>query len=576
MAGISSRVTTVGDLFMSGRYEPARAQREYCWEEKQILTLLEDLTSAFSEFGNDPESASSEPPAGPDETTSDQTETGLELPPSDPELEQSTAIYFLGTIVVQPLPHTTAIYDGLQRFTTLLVLFCVLRDLSPAHFAEMEKLIRENGCARLSMPMKHKTLDADVIAAGRTTATYAKLAGLTPQGAKIRDAVYIIREWLSDWSEPRLRAFGAFVRDSVQVSILTISDRRLAGKAFATINATGVPLKDEEIVKGQLIELTAEAANPEQAENEILNIWNAFQTTFGAEFKYFLRAVDFLERRMPQGPDHAIQLMEHISRRYRGEEGYKWVTQRLPLYAGAYKWLSEANTVEVASKEHAPLRRLSLLPWDEWKAMAMLIKIKTRAPDLSSRLTLLDKQCFIMSLALDQRPRAMMLGRAIERYAPRGRRFPPNAGLQLSASVLQKARRTLERALPAGIKQNTVLRWIEAAHHGAQVPIYVCRNRGSVEHVFPKNPDNNWPAFAVETANEQLVLQQSLGNLCLLPDDKLGNAAFNKKRDAYKRAKGYLFATQISKSSEWTPTAVRARTRSIVDFASGLLELPAA
>ena len=568
MSAISSEVLNLETFFSAASYEPAKVQREYCWETTQIETLLDDLVSAFSEFGSDPQIEEREQVA-PSEPE-DRNELAFDLPLAEDEVPSST--YFLGTVVVQPHGNTTYIYDGLQRFTTLTVLFCVLRDRLQSN--EFDHLITASAKPRLNMPLKHRTFDVDILAAGRTLATYARVANLSEPGKRLRQAAETIRNEFDDWSAARLAAFGNFMRTLVQVSVLRIEDRRAAGKAFTTINNTGIQLRDEEIVKGQLIELATEHANPEAAETEILRVWKNLQDDFGTDFGQFLKAVDFLERRKPQGHDVAIQLMEHIGRRYRGASGFKWVTQALPQYAAGYRWIHEGQASIHAKGEAASLRRLALLPWHEWKAVAMLIRFKaTRAQDRVAKLDLLDRRCFAMHLALDPRPRASVLARAIEHYAPRGRRFT----LVLSEPVKAKALRSLKKPVATHVgRQNSTLRWIEAIHHENNVPLYVCKqgNSGStVEHVYPKNPGSNWPQFEAETAAEQATLVQSLGNLCLLPKDELGNKAFSEKKKEYRKANGFVFAQQIGRAPEWTPDSIRDRTSQLIDFVSAKLDL---
>lgn len=565
---ISSETVKLADLFRAGAYEPARVQREYCWDTPQIETLLEDLTSAFAEFEGD----AIDDAAFQLDDGMDQTESDFVL--SDADDEPAASAYFLGTIVIQPDGGTLFVYDGLQRFTTLTILFCVLRDRLETD--EFNDFILVDDRPRLKMAMKHRTFDVDIIAPGRSLANYPRVANLSEAGKRLRHAATLIRDELAGWQNERLLAFARFVQTVVRVSVLRISDRRVAGKAFTTINSTGVRLKDDEIIKGQLIELAAEMPKPAEAEDDILRVWRNLHDEFGAEFADFMKAVDFLERRKPQGRDVAIQLMEHIGRRYRGVQGFEWVKNKLPLYASAYRWLEKDRDSARAKGEAASLRRLSLLPWPEWKAAAMLIRFKTTRPqDRASKLDLLDRRCFTMHLALDHRSRAMVLARAIENYAQRGRRF----SLTLNATTKEKARLALARPLGEGSsRQNTILRWVEAAHHENDVPSYVSKmgvedGGSTVEHVYPKNPELNWPAFASETPAEQTVLAQSLGNLCLLPKDDLGNAPFKEKRREYARMSGFLFARQIGKQPDWTPDSVRTRTTALMQYVSAKLEL---
>jgi hypothetical protein len=97
--------------------------------------------------------------------------------------------------------------------------------------------------------------------------------------------------------------------------------------------------------------------------------------------------------------------------------------------------------------------------------------------------------------------------------------------------------------------------------------------RSSVEHVYPRNPENNWTAFENGLEfNELATLREMIGNLCVLPEDELGNAPFDEKRRAYARFRS-RFANDIARQRQWSPDAVRERTRRIADTTLKFLDL---
>ena len=571
---VSSRVVSVGELLLSGVFAPANVQRVYCWTERQQTTLLQDLVAAFVDFGLDPETdVDAEEP----ESADADDETPFPLASSDPEIDAGASISFLGAMVLYPHNGGVEIYDGLQRLTTLLVLFAVLRDLVSAKSADDEispLLATDDGRFRLDMAMKHETLRTDVLAPGRTAKRYRELQGLTEAGSRLRECVGVMRSTLKNWSEARLLAFGAFVRDRVVVSAVQVVDRRLAGRAFVNINSGGVALKPEEILKGQLIDL-AQTAPPEieNAESRILVVWQELNDEFGKRgFDEFLRSVDFLERRKKQSPDYAIQLIEHIRRSYGGAEGFKWATDRLLQYRSAFRWVNEGADDEIAVGVRASLRRLQILKWDQWRAFAMLLKIKSRPHDLDKRIDILDRKCFALTLAYeDGRKSAELMSRRLERFAKGA--FGRNGGFTFKESQHKRILRTLGAPLADG-RRGSIMRWLEAAHHGDRVPRYLIEDGSSVEHVYPKNPGGNWVDFEAGIAIEHApTLLDMTGNLCVLPQDELGNAPFEEKRKAYQRQPNCKFASEIAAVPEWTPDAIRARTERLRDWTMKLLDL---
>lgn len=568
---IRSQAISIGELLRLGSFRPARVQRDYCWTEHQQASLLEDLISAFGEFGLDPEKeADTMPDAG-----GAPSHSAFDLPERDPDMELTEPYVFVGTVVLHQGEGYLDIYDGLQRVTTFTVFFAVLRDLLEAQRKHTihSLLANEVGVWRLNLNMKHNTLESDILAPGRTAKRQRPHPQLTEASHRLRTCVNTARAMFKGWSVERLEAFTAFLAGGAIVTVTRISDRRIAAKAFVSINSGGLPLKPEEIVKGQLIDLTSTLPDADDAAKRILNVWNGIQTDLGPEgFDDFLRSVDFIERRMPQSSDYSIQLMEHIRRHYPGQQGVRWATDLLLQYRSAFKWIHEENNAEIADGVHASLRRLQLLKWDQWRAYAMLMKMKSRPGDLAARIDTLDRVCFALTVSTpDPRRLNEMMAKRVERFV-RGV-YGRQAGFILNHGQQERLVRNLNSPITESPRRSTIMRWIEAAMHGDRVPRYLVDTRSSVEHVYPRNPENNWTAFEEGLEfNELSTLRDMTGNLCVLPNDELGNAPFEEKRKAYSRIRS-RFANEIAKNRVWTPDLVRERTKRIADQTLKFLNL---
>ncbi len=567
---IRSQTVSIGDLLRLGSFQPARVQRDYCWTEHQQAGLLDDLIASFGEFGLDPEV---EPDAS--DANEPSTDTPFDMSDYDRELELTAPYTFVGTVVLHPAGERFDIYDGLQRVTTFTVVLAVLRDMMEAekNHPVHSLLSTENGIWRLNLQMKHNTLESDILAHGRTTKRHRPHPLLTDASERLRECVTVARGKFAGWSAKRLSAFTAFLSEAVLVTVTRISDRRTAAKAFVSINSGGLPLKPEEIVKGQLIDLSSTMPNADEAARTILFAWNSMQEELGKQrFDDFLRSVDFIERRQPQSTDYAIQLMEFIRRYYPGQQGYRWATETLIHYLAAFKWIHESNEQEWAVGVHASLRRLQLLKWDQWRAYAMLVRMKSRPADLDKRIDILDRACFALTVSTpDARRCAEMIGKRIERFA-KGT-FGKQAGLLFSPAQHERLVRHLNSPITEGGRRSTIMRWIEAAAHGDRVPRYVIDTHSSIEHCYPRNPQNNWLAFENGLEINQLAtLREMTGNLCVLPQDELGNAPFEEKRKAYARFKA-KFANEIAKTKFWTPDAVRYRTKKLTEMTLAFLAL---
>ncbi len=240
----------------------------------------------------------------------------------------------------------------------------------------------------------------------------------------------------------------------------------------------------------------------------------------------------------------------------------------------AFKWIYEASSAQRWPKGvHASLRRLQMLKWDQWRAYAMLIKIKSLPTDIDARIDVLDRVCFALTVSTpDQRRVSEMMG-APRRCSRKGT-FGKQAGVHIHS---QAQNDRLIRHLSAPITDNqrraTIMRWIEAAAHGDRVPRYLIDPRSSVEHVYPRNPETNWSAFEAGLEFNQLAtLREMTGNLCILPQDELGNGPFEEKRRFYTKMRA-RFATEIARTKYWSLRPSQARTRKLTDFTLRFLDL---
>lgn len=568
---VNSRTVSIGELLRLGSFEPAKLQRDYCWEEQQQSDLLQDLIAQFDRFGFDPEPNDDD--ASEDSETASSGAT-FELGARSPELEKGAPYCLFGNIDLYPEGPTFEIYDGLQRITTFTVLFAVIRDLLRARKEdEINALLTTpKGEFRLTVPMKNDTLEADVLTPGRTAKPYRELPTLTDPGRRLRGCVGIMHDMLVKWTQDRLRAFTKFVTDHVLLCVTVIRDRRIASQSFVKNNSAGVPLKPEENLKGQLMDIATSVPNQPKAVERILWIWRDLQDDLGPSFDAFLKAVDFIERREYQTDDYPILLMEHIRRRYSGEQGFKWATDRLMHYHAAYRWLFEQHDLETADGPHASLRRLHLLKWRQWQGYAMLIYINSRPHELSERMHALDRGCLALALNNEQKRFAQLLGRKIERFAKQG--FGKNGGFVFKQAQVDKIRNMLSSQLPDGGKRSTLVRWVEAIHFGNRVPRYIIDEAASVEHIYPRNPGQRWTEFEGSMALTELkAVRELLGNLCVLPHDELGNAGWEEKRREYARFRICKFAPEIAKLKSWTPELVQTRTKKLADTTMKFLDL---
>ena len=95
-AVIRSQAISIGELLRLGTFRPARVQRDYCWTEHQQASLLEDLISAFGEFGLDPEKETDTLP----ESRDPPSHPPIPVPELNRDLEDTEPYVFVGTVVL--------------------------------------------------------------------------------------------------------------------------------------------------------------------------------------------------------------------------------------------------------------------------------------------------------------------------------------------------------------------------------------------------------------------------------------------------------------------------------------------
>lgn len=103
MKKIDGSAKTTSELLKGAKYLIDYYQREYRWQKKQTLELLNDLSEAFLD-SHDPSNAREE--------------------------VEGYGHYFLGSIVVSSKESRRYIIDGQQRLTTLTLLLVYLHNLA--------------------------------------------------------------------------------------------------------------------------------------------------------------------------------------------------------------------------------------------------------------------------------------------------------------------------------------------------------------------------------------------------------------------------------------------------------------
>ena len=166
--------------------------------------------------------------------------------------------------------HLLEVIDGLQRLTTLTILFCVMRDLDAAR----RRQARTSGCWRPSamgrrrhatrlqlrepdesLPSRHvREPGATLVAVPETDLSRRRKAdhrGARPPAPVVQDLDASERQRLVD-----------FLLDGCHVTISITNDIDRAHQMFTVLNARGKPLARNDILKADLLGGVPPAALP--------------------------------------------------------------------------------------------------------------------------------------------------------------------------------------------------------------------------------------------------------------------------------------------------------------------------
>jgi hypothetical protein len=557
-SSINSSALTVGALFTSAQFQPAPPQRRYCWTELEQERLFDHIEKAFLKH-----KSRTTPPDPDDEAAAVAVH----------EDEEDDA-FFLGSCILHNSEGRCEIYDGLQRFATLTVLLSVLRDRLERQGREFgsEVLQSPSGEWRLTLATKHGVLEREILAPGKSLIAHRLDVEASTDDRCLRQAVALFRSRVESWDLDKLAAFASFLRDRVVLSAITMNSESMASSAFVSVNKFGVPLEPADLVKGYLVDLARGLPDPAKAADEMLQAWTALQARLGPFFSSFLKAVDFLHRQKIQREGFEFHLLDFIRKQRAGKDAYNWVVHELSSFAGAYERIVRHFGQKEATGIDASFRRLWILDWDEWQAAALQLIMKSNDKDLKARMDAFDKLCFFFTLAHENTAnRAKVFVHAIRRFG-RGA-FGDALGFRIDESHRLRFKNEFQRP-QEDIRQKVLVAWTEAFLHGGKVPAYLVRRRtekepraATLEHVYPRNPGDNWRAFELGRTTDELdTLCNQIGNLCFLTQDTLANAPFSLKRREYGRQKdGILFAKEIASNKDWLPDDVRKRTKSLLE-----------
>ena len=233
---------SIGELFgnVDALYKIPQYQRPYKWEDEQVDKLWEDVYDAFKNNEDN---------------------------------------YFLGSIITaKPRDNEKSAYvdvvDGQQRLTTLMILFCVIRDLFPEinkanslenpfavdldKLAASISLLGKVDRLKLYTHSQHQTDFQNIIISGNTSELkkpykYQIRTDEEPKYKFINTAV-IFRNKLADLGQKQSEELINYLFNQVKIIRIDCKNREFAIKLFQVLNDRGMDLTAADLIKSFLLE----------------------------------------------------------------------------------------------------------------------------------------------------------------------------------------------------------------------------------------------------------------------------------------------------------------------------------
>ncbi len=345
----------------NGYYQISEYQRHYKWGDTQLKLLLDDLKDAFE---NDMD-------------------------------------YFLGAIITTDLEKDNAykdIVDGQQRITTLMILFCVIRDVYPdinkddkstsaiRHKDIIDCITKETERLRFYIHPGDQTDFKEIIL--KKGALKEKLKKPTLKNIEKDDdpqfnftnSALFFKDKFENWNQ--LGKFINFLFDKVVVVVINCNNVDSAIKLFQVINTRGLSLTHAALTKSFLLrqikdnnnDLKMIAKHKEQFESD----WNAIKThmtncQYDINMDELLSLYQYYCQETEPGKTLYIRLEKFFKRQFDPENNDRIDCPRTPNEAIAQiKSFSKYYSDLCDENENKEIFALRYIPWDMlWKSILL-------------------------------------------------------------------------------------------------------------------------------------------------------------------------------------------------------------
>ncbi len=521
-------------------------QRPFSWEQREASRLLEDLAAAIEADGD------------------------------SGEIDE----YFLGTMLFIEAERASRlsfsrqtrvleVVDGLQRLTTLTILFCVLRDLDAKDAAKPNERVLAaigtgqggNARRRLSLREADEAFFRTLVRNLGATSLAPVSDNLSPQEARVVEVRDHLHEALRDFDPAQRRRLADFLLDKCHVVMVSTTGIDRAHRIFTVLNARGKPLARNDILKADLL-----GGVPPEAMKDATRIWDRAESRLGDEFETLFSHIRIIYAR---SSSQVISGIRSIAAEAGGSQIF--IERVLHPAAGVFDDILKSRHEGSA---HSPRisSLLTYLGWlkghSDWVPPVMLWWLgKGKDPaELAWFLGALDRLAYgLRILGHGAKRRASRFG-AVVHAIRNGRDLKSAASpLDLARDELRSIHHNL-RDLHARSAPMAKLVLLRLNDHLAGSPQNVPFEDLSIEHLLPRKPGINSPwreCFPDPAERDRHT--ESLGNLVLVTktqNDKAGNLDFARKQDVLFKAAGaptLPVNAYVRRQGEWKASQIRER-----------------
>lgn len=528
-------------------------QRPYSWEREHVSGLYQDLRAAFDEARRSNDERS----------------------------------YFIGPMVIvhrrEPSGLKLDVVDGQQRLTTLMILFCALRDTllelnetSAAMKLHDSYIVRSNlrGDEKPRLSLKTENdgfFQEQVIALPGKRPTQAPRRGVRgrPPRNRIKNSYTQCLQLLSDWRaslDPNERAtalveFAAFVVHQSLIVALFVDDIGYAHTIFETLNSRGLDLSVQDLVRNLLRQ--SQSKRVQESWSEVEERMAGLES--GGGFRTFIRA-SWVAR---HGKVSFRELFETIRRflKKHPRDGAETVARNFREDAGFFVDLVSPAAGDPAAPVLECLEDMGLR-----QHIPFLLSAKRCLPD----------RVFLRALRLVETisVRYLLVGdgnpnRLEDFYADAAQQIASNLANALDP-LERKARSELlssDHEFQESFANLSIERAAQARYLLMKLELFGndefkirSASEVHVEHIVPKRPGPHWKELF--PASDEVV--NRLGNLTLL-GEALNRGASNKlfqvkKTEYYKRSRIQL-TKNLTKLRDWDEAALVSRQEELARLA---------